>query len=55
MFRGSIVALVTPFKEDLEIDFEAYGGLVDFQLEHGTHGFWKAAQRGRRARDAAFA
>lgn len=38
MFRGSIVALVTPFTEDLEIDFEAYGRLVDFHLEHGTHG-----------------
>lgn len=38
MFRGSIVALVTPFKEDFEVDFDAYGRLIDFQLEHGTHG-----------------
>ena len=38
MFRGSIVALVTPFNEDLSVDFEAYGRLIDFHLEHGTHG-----------------
>ncbi len=38
MFRGSVVALVTPFNEDLSIDFEAYGRLIDFHLERGTHG-----------------
>lgn len=38
MFRGSIVALVTPFTEGQEIDFDAYGRLIDFQLENGTHG-----------------
>ena len=38
MFRGSIVALVTPFKEDFEVDFDAYGRLVDFHLENGTDG-----------------
>ena len=36
MFRGSIVALVTPFKDSLEIDFDAYGRLVDLHLENGT-------------------
>lgn len=38
MFRGSIVALVTPFKSDFEIDYEAYARLLDFQLEQGTDG-----------------
>ncbi|MEX2015344.1 MAG: 4-hydroxy-tetrahydrodipicolinate synthase [Candidatus Hydrogenedentales bacterium] len=38
MFRGSIVALVTPFKENLSIDFDAYGRLIEFQIENGTHG-----------------
>lgn len=39
MFRGSIVALVTPFKEDTyEVDFDAYGRLVDFHIEQGTDG-----------------
>jgi 4-hydroxy-tetrahydrodipicolinate synthase len=37
MFSGSIVALVTPFKDDLSIDFEAYGHLVDWHLAKGTH------------------
>ena len=38
MFRGSIVALVTPFNEDFSLDLEAYGRLIDFHLERGTHG-----------------
>jgi 4-hydroxy-tetrahydrodipicolinate synthase len=38
MFRGSIVAVATPFKENYEIDFEAYGRLIDFHLENGTDG-----------------
>jgi 4-hydroxy-tetrahydrodipicolinate synthase len=38
MFRGSIVALVTPFKDTFEIDWAAYGRLIDFQLENGTDG-----------------
>lgn len=38
MFRGSIVALITPFKSDFEIDFEAYGRLIDFHLDQGTDG-----------------
>lgn len=38
MFRGSIVAVATPFKENYEIDFDAYGRLIDFHLENGTDG-----------------
>lgn len=38
MFKGSWVALVTPFKENYEVDFDAYARLVDFHLEKGTHG-----------------
>lgn len=38
MFKGSWVALVTPFKENYEVDFDAYGKLVDFHIEQGTHG-----------------
>ena len=38
MFQGSIPALATPFKENFEIDFDAYGRLVDFHLENGTDG-----------------
>ncbi len=38
MFKGSWVALVTPFNENFEVDFDTYGKLVDFHIEHGTHG-----------------
>ncbi|MCH4083715.1 MAG: 4-hydroxy-tetrahydrodipicolinate synthase [Olsenella sp.] len=36
--RGSIVALVTPFKEDKSVDFDALERLVDFHLANGTDG-----------------
>ena len=38
MFQGSFPALVTPFKENFDIDYDAYGRLVDFHLENGTDG-----------------
>ena len=38
MFRGSFVALATPFKSNFDIDFDAYGRLIDFQIEQGTNG-----------------
>jgi 4-hydroxy-tetrahydrodipicolinate synthase len=38
MFQGSFPALVTPFKENSEIDYDAYGRLIDFHLENGTDG-----------------
>lgn len=38
MFRGSIVALATPFKPNFDIDFDAYARLIEFQIEQGTDG-----------------
>ena len=35
---GSITAIVTPFKEDKSVDFEALERLVDYNLENGTDG-----------------
>ena len=35
MFKGSIVAIVTPFK-DGKVDEETYRKLIDFQIEEGT-------------------
>lgn len=35
MFKGSIVAIITPFK-DGKVDEEAYRELIDFQIENGT-------------------
>lgn len=36
MFKGSIVAIVTPFKEG-KVDDEAYRELIEFQIENGTN------------------
>ena len=35
MFKGSIVAIITPFK-DGKVDEEAYRQLIEFQIENGT-------------------
>jgi 4-hydroxy-tetrahydrodipicolinate synthase len=37
MFKGSIVALITPFKED-RLDESNYIKLINYHLENGTHG-----------------
>src|SRR5690554_2441942 len=34
--KGLGVALITPFKEEGSIDFEALSRLLDFQLDNGT-------------------
>jgi 4-hydroxy-tetrahydrodipicolinate synthase len=34
---GSIPPVITPFKEG-EVDYETYGGLVEFQVSQGSHG-----------------
>jgi 4-hydroxy-tetrahydrodipicolinate synthase len=36
LFKGSGVALVTPFKKNGEIDYEALRNLIDFQIENKT-------------------
>jgi 4-hydroxy-tetrahydrodipicolinate synthase len=37
MFKGSITALVTPFR-DGAVDFKAFEAFVDWQIAEGTHG-----------------
>ena len=37
MFKGSIVALITPFKDD-KLDEENYIKLIQYHLNNGTHG-----------------
>ena len=37
MFKGSFVALVTPFR-DGKVDERAYGDLIEWQIAQGTHG-----------------
>lgn len=36
IFKGSGVALVTPFNQDMQIDFDALASLVEYQIENGT-------------------
>ena len=38
MFKGIITALVTPFKKDLSIDFEAFKELIEWQIKSGING-----------------
>ena len=36
LFRGSGVALVTPFTEEKDVNYEELGRLIDFQIANGT-------------------
>ncbi len=36
IFKGAGVAIVTPFKENLEVDFDQLEKLIDFQINNGT-------------------
>jgi len=38
MYSGSFPALVTPFKSNTDIDFDAYGRLIDWHIQQGTNG-----------------
>jgi 4-hydroxy-tetrahydrodipicolinate synthase len=45
MFKGSNVALITPFKNN-KLDVEAYIKLIHFQIENGTNGLIPAGTTG---------
>jgi 4-hydroxy-tetrahydrodipicolinate synthase len=38
MFKGSLVALITPMRVDGSIDEKAFAAFVDWQIKEGTHG-----------------
>jgi 4-hydroxy-tetrahydrodipicolinate synthase len=38
MFKGSLVALITPMREDGTFDEKAFAKFVDWQIREGTHG-----------------
>ncbi|MEE8618477.1 MAG: dihydrodipicolinate synthase family protein, partial [Nitrosomonadaceae bacterium] len=38
MFKGSLVAIVTPMHEDGRLDLERFRTLIDFHVEQGTDG-----------------
>lgn len=48
MFSGSIVALVTPFKNG-EVDYEALRELIEFQIAGGTNGILSCGTTGESA------
>jgi len=48
MFKGAIVAIVTPFKNG-EVDEEALRGLIEFQIESGTDGIVPCGTTGESA------
>jgi 4-hydroxy-tetrahydrodipicolinate synthase len=35
---GIYTPVITPFRADLSVDFDAFGKVIDFQLESGVHG-----------------
>ena len=37
-FEGIYTPIITPFKDDLAIDFDAYGKVIDWQADNGVHG-----------------
>ena len=45
MFKGSNVALITPFKNN-KLDIEAYIIIIHFHLENGTNGLVPAGTTG---------
>lgn len=38
MFKGSLVATITPMREDGSVDERAYAAFIDWQINEGTHG-----------------
>jgi 4-hydroxy-tetrahydrodipicolinate synthase len=48
MFKGSLVAIVTPFKKG-RVDERALGDLIEFQIAHGTHGIVPCGTTGESA------
>ncbi len=49
MFSGSIVALITPFKADGEVDFDGLQKLVEYHIEAGTDGIVAVGTTGESA------
>jgi len=49
MIRGSIVAMVTPMREDGSVDWERLRDLVNWHVEQGTHGIVAVGTTGESA------
>ena len=35
-FNGSATAMITPFTKEGGVNFDAFGKMIDFQIENGT-------------------
>ena len=49
MFEGSLVALVTPMRENGDVDWAALDGLIEWHLASGTHGIVPVGTTGEAA------
>lgn len=49
MFKGSLVALVTPFDGNNRVDYTSLKRLIDFHVEHGSNGLVIAGTTGESA------
>lgn len=49
MFKGSLVAIVTPMRSNREVDFDALERLIEFHVEAGTDGLVVAGTTGESA------
>ena len=49
MFKGSLVALVTPFDRDNRVDYASLKGLIDFHVAQGSNGLVIAGTTGEAA------
>jgi len=49
VFKGSIVALVTPMTEDERVDYDALADLIEFHIEQGTDGIVTVGTTGESA------
>ena len=49
MIKGSIVALVTPMRDDEQVDYEALERLIEFHIEQGTDGIVSVGTTGESA------
>lgn len=46
IFRGAATALVTPFKDNGDVDYQAYEDIIDYQLENSIDALVVAATTG---------
>ena len=50
MFKGSIVAIITPFTPEGEVDYEAFKELVDWHVAEGTNAIIAILQQAENSR-----